>query len=127
MTKVEMTGFVTAHMEARTVRDLNKLVHWLAKYGVSPDTEIEFDRGKVYIDLTGENSVPADWIECGEHIPPDTAYHIVIDTHFHHEQPAKFDWLTKDRLREAYKQAPDTYEEALEQRYDRYNVEGRPE
>jgi hypothetical protein len=127
MTEIEMTGFVTANMKARTVEDLRTLVGWLNKYDVHNSTEIEFDRGKIYIDLTGEDSVPADWIECGEHIPPDTAYHIVIDTHFHHEQPAKFDWLAKDRLKQAYKQAPDNYEEALEQGYDRYNVEGRPE
>jgi len=112
--EIEMSGFVSAKMEARTVRDLNKLVHWLAKYRVSPSTKIDFGRGAIYVDLTGENSVPAEWAECGEHIPPDKGYHLIIDTHSHDEKPADFDWPTKDRLKETYKRMPDTYEDALE-------------
>lgn len=105
-----MSGFVTAHMEARTVEDLRTLVGWLNKYSVPNDTGIDWDRGRVYVELTGENSVPAQWTECGNHIPPVSRYDILIDTHTHDDEnapkkPAKFDWPA----------------------WDRYNAEGRPE
>lgn len=114
--EVEMSGFVTARMNARTVEDLRTLVGWLNKYSVPNSTEIDFDRGTIYVELTGENAVPAEWIECGNHVPPVSRYDILIDTHKH-----------DDDLKEAYKQMPDTYEEALERGYDRYADERRPE
>ena len=124
--KVEMSGFVSAQMKARTVKDLRAFVRWLDKYKVSDSKEIDWGSGYVYVELTSV-AVPAEWIECGEHVPPDTAYDLLISTHDHHKKPSDFDWPTRDKLKEAYKQAPNNYEEALEQGYDRYNDEGRPE
>jgi len=124
--EVEMSGFVSAQMKARTVKDLRAFVRWLDKYKVSDSKEIDWGSGYVYVELTSV-AVPAEWIECGEHIPPDTAYDLLISTHDHHKKPSDFDWPTKDKLKEAYKRMPDTYEDALEQALDRYNVEGRPE
>ena len=124
--EVEMSGFVSAQMKARTVKDLRAFVRWLDKYKVSDSKEIDWGSGYVYVELTSV-AVPAEWIECGEHIPPDTAYDLLISTHDHHKKPSDFDWPTRDKLKEAYKQAPNNYEEALEQGYDRYNDEGRPE
>lgn len=102
MAEVEMVGFVTAKMEARTVEDLRTLVGWLNKHTVPNSTEIDFDRGTIYVELTGETSVPAEWIECGDHIPPSRGYDIIIPTHIHDDEnaptrPAKFDWPTIDR------------------------------
>jgi len=111
--KVEMSGFVSAHMKARTVGDLREFVRWLDEYKVSDSKEIDWGSGYVYVELTSV-AVPAEWIECGEHIPPDKGYHLIIDTHSHDEKPADFDWPTKDRLKETYKKMPDTYEDALE-------------
>ena len=111
--EVEMSGFVSAHMKARTVGDLRAFVRWLDKYKVSDEKEIDWGSGYVYVELTSV-AVPAEWIECGEHIPPDKGYHLIIDTHGHDEKPADFDWPTKDRLKETYKRMPDTYEDALE-------------
>ena len=125
--KIEMSGFVSAQMEACTVGDLRAFVRWLDEYKVSDSKEIDWGAGKLYVDLTGERAAMTEWIECGDHIPPDTAYDLLISTHEHHEKPSDFDWPTKDRLKETYKKMPDTYEDALEQALDRYNVEGRPE
>jgi len=77
-------------------------VGWLNKYSVPNDTGVEFDHGKIYIDLTGDNSVPAQWIECGEHIPPVSRFDLLIDTHTHADEnapkrPAKYDWPARDR------------------------------
>jgi len=124
--KVEMSGFVSAQMKARTVKDLRAFVRWLDKYKVSDSKEIDWGSGCVYVELTSV-AVPAEWIECGEHVPPDTAYDLLISTHDHHKKPSDFDWPTRDKLKEAYKQAPNNYEEALEEALDRYGDEARPE
>lgn len=103
MSEVEMTGFVTAMMEARTVEDLRTLVGWLNKYSIPNSTGIDFDRGKIYVELTGDTSVSAKWIECGDHVPPVSRFDILIDTHTHDDdanapkRPAKFDWPAWDR------------------------------
>ena len=112
--EIEMSGFVSAQMKARTVKDLRTLVRWLDKYNVSDSKEIDWGSGYVYVELTGESPTVAEWIECGEHIPPDTAYDLLISTHNHHKRPSDFDWPTKDKLKEEYKRMPDTYEDALE-------------
>ena len=114
--EVEMSGFVSAQMKARTVKDLRAFVRWLDKYKVSDNKEIDWGSGYVYVELTNV-AVPAEWIECGEHVPPDTAYDLLISTHDHYKKPSDFDWPTRDKLKEAYKQAPNNYEEALEQGY----------
>lgn len=124
--KVEMSGFVSAQMKARTVKDLRAFVRWLDEYKVSDSKEIDWGSGYVYVELTSV-AVPAEWIECGEHIPPDTAYDLLISTHDHYKKPSDFDWPTRDKLKEAYKQAPNNYEEALEEALDRYGDEARPE
>jgi len=115
--EIEMSGFVTAQMKVRNVGDLRSLIRWLDKYKVSDRREVDWGSGNVYVELTGETPTVAEWIECGEHIPPDVGYDLLISTHEHHERPADFDWMTKDKLKEAYKQAPNNYEEALEQGY----------
>lgn len=97
-----MTGFVTAHMNARTVEDLRTLVGWLNKYNVPNSADVEFDRGMVYVELTGRNSVPVEWIECGDHMPPALRFDLIIPTHGHDDtnapsKPARFDWPTLDR------------------------------
>jgi len=124
--EVEMNGFVSAQMKARTVKDLRAFVRWLDKYKVSDSKEIDLGSGNVYVELTSV-AAPAEWIECREHNPPDTAYDLLISTHDHHNKPAAFDWVTKDKLKQAYKQAPNNYEEALEEALDRYGDEARPE
>ena len=125
--KIEMSGFVSAHMKARTVGDLREFVRWLDEYKVSDSKEVDWGEKALYVDLTGERAAMTEWIECGDHIPPDTAYDLLISTHNHDSKPATFDWMTKDKLKKAYKQAPNNYEEALEEALDRYADEARPE
>lgn len=105
MTEVQMTGFVTAHMDVRTAEDVRTLAGWLNRYNVPNSVQVDWDCGRAYVELTGDTSVPAEWIECGDHVPPASAYDILINTHSHandHEapsRPAKYDWPAQDRAK----------------------------
>jgi hypothetical protein len=108
---IELTGWVVAKAPLHTAEDVRALAAWLNRYNVPNCTTLELDKQTVWVELVGENSVDAEWIECEEHIPPATAYDVIISTHGHGDpadapsRPARFDWPT----------------------IDRYNVEGRPE
>ena len=105
MTEVQMTGFVTAHMDVRTAEDVRTLAGWLNRYNVPNSVQVDWDCGRAYVELTGDTSVPAEWIECGEHVPPASAYNVLISTHGHGDPadapsgPARFDWPAKDKKR----------------------------
>ena len=96
--EVKITAFAHAHVEVRTLRDLNKLVHWATVHRVPLDSVVDWSHevgyGRVFIELTGDGSVPAEFIECGDHIPPAVRFDILVPTHEHPEdkQPADFDW-----------------------------------
>lgn len=104
--RITMSGFVSAECEARTVADLRALVKWCDEYKVSDDCSLDWGMGKLYVELTGDNPKPAEWIECGEHMYPTVKYDFLVNTHYH---------------------GPETYEEALEEALDRYSDERRPE
>lgn len=107
--EIKMSGFVSAECEARTLGDLRALLKWCDEYNVADDAGLDWGLGRVYVNLTGEDAVLAEWIECGDHIPPVTKYDLIINTHYHGpetyeeareealEKPAKYDWPTKDR------------------------------
>lgn len=121
--RIKMTAFVSVECEARTLGHLRELIEWCNKYEVSDDCSLDWGTGKVYLELTGDKSVPAEWIECMDHMVPIVKYDYLVPTHEHPE----------------YKyNGPETYEEALEEAlerpakydwpaWDRYNAEGRPE
>ena len=107
--RIVMSGFVSAECEARTLGDLRALVKWCDEYAVEDNCGLDWGMGKVHVELTGDKAVPADWIECGDHIPPTRKYHLIVDTHYDGpetyeeareealEKPAKYDWPAKDR------------------------------
>lgn len=97
--EVTITGLATAEMQVETVEDLRTLVAWLNKYNVPNDTDVDMSLSTVFVDLTGDG-VAAQWIECGDHIPPANAYDVLIPTHGHGDPdkaPARFDWPAKDK------------------------------
>lgn len=126
---VEMSGFVTAKKKVHTLKDLRDLVAWADKYKVSDDSVVERSFSHMWISVIGTpDSVPATWIECGDHLAGDEHWDVLIETHQHPEL-------------EKYN-GPDTYEEALElaldrepapfdwpaiDRLNRYGDESRPE
>lgn len=133
--QVKITGFATAQWNARTLGDLRKVVAWCDEHRIPDTADLDWGYGTLYVELVGGTAVEGDMIECGDHIPPDRGYDILLPTHPHTDEktPAKFDWPSKDRLKEAderlrrlYKQSPDTWEEALEQSYDRYSDDRMP-
>lgn len=108
--KVSMSGFVSAECDAQNVGDLRGLLEWCDKHGISDDTGLDWGHGKVYVELTGDKPVPAEWIECGDHIYPVVKYDLLINTHYHgpetyeeareealEKKPAKYDWPAWDR------------------------------
>ena len=98
--QIKMTGFVSAECEARTLGDLRALVKWCDKYRVGDEAPLDWGMGTLFVDLTGKQAASAAWIECGDHLVGDEHWDLLIDTHTHREQnePAPFDWPTKDRL-----------------------------
>ena len=122
---IKMTAFVSVECEARKLGDLRELIEWCNKYEVSDDCGLDWGAGKLYVELTGDKSVPAEWIECGDHIYPVVKYDYLVPTHEHPEY-------------EKYN-GPETYEEAREEAlekkpakfdwpaWDRYADERRPE
>ena len=115
--KVRLSGFVSAECDARSIGDLRELLKWCDKYGVSDDAGLDWGYGKLYVELTGDTAVSADWIECGDHMGDVRVYDVIITTHGHPEyekdngpdnyeeareialekEPAKYDWPAKDR------------------------------
>lgn len=116
---IEMTGFASVRKKVVTVDDLRALVQWLDRYKVDGSAGIDWGRDCIlYVDLVGPDSVPASWIECGDHMVGDERFDIIIDTHTHPEherdngpdnyeearevalerKPARFDWPTRDRM-----------------------------
>lgn len=102
---IEMSGFVHAKAQVRTLGQLRQLVSWCDEHNVLDEVEVDWGTGYVYVVLTGDDAVPADWIECGNHLFNDRRYDFIIDTHYcpdaHDETPdtapARYDWAAKDR------------------------------
>ena len=119
MIEVKVTGFASAEAKVWTVSDLRELVAWCDKYRVDGSCGLDWGDRMVFIELTGTAPAIAEMIECGDHIPPNMEFDVIINTHTH---------------KTSY---PETYEEALEEaldvpKYDwvtldRYNDLGRPE
>ena len=81
---VEMTGWVTARKEARTLKDLRDLVAWADKYGISDEAVLDYGSGPhLYVDFLGGDQTKASWIECGDHRAGDEKWDVLIDTHHH--------------------------------------------
>ena len=112
--EIKMSGFVSAECEARTLGDLRALVKWCDEYKVDDKAGLDWGgMGKLYVELTGDSAVPAEWIECGDHLVGDEHWDVLIDTHTHkykgpetyeeareealEKKPAKFDWPARDR------------------------------
>ena len=101
MIEVKVTGFASAEAKVWTVSDLRELVAWCDKYRISGSCGLDWSDRMVFIDLTGMGPVVAEMIECGDHIPPDVEFDVLINTHKHEETRKldipKYDWITRDR------------------------------
>jgi len=117
--EISMSGYSHVRADARTVKDLRDLLRFLDDNRVTDSADLDWGEGYVYVIVA--DSVKAEFIECGDHIPPDLHFDVILNTHSHHEPDP-----------------PETFEEALERDYkkpakydwpsiDRYGVEGRPE
>ena len=105
---VKLNGFATASMQVENLGDLRRFVEWCDRYKISDSAEVDTN-GPVYLDLADSTmGAIVGMIQCGEHVPPDNSWDVLINTHKH-------------------RSPPESYEEALEQGYDRYADEARPE
>ena len=102
---VEMTGWVSAKKEVRTMKDLRDLVAWADTYKVRDEAVVERNFTHLFIDFLGvPEDAKATWIECGDHFAGDEHWDVLIETHQHPKE-------------EKYN-GPETYEEALEMALD---------
>jgi len=103
--EIVITGWATTKCSPRAVADLRQLVSYLNENGVEDDVAVEADMGNIWVTLTGEDSVPGEWIECGEHRPQEGKpwpKDILLPGHDCDYQPEKYN-------------GPENYEEALEE------------
>ena len=119
--KIRITGFAMATADVRTLGDLREFVRWLDKHGVSDHREVE--AGEVmYVSLQDTtDGDTAKFIECGDHIPPNKAFDVVMNTHKHvNDYPANYEEALEDAL-------PVDVPQFDWVTRDRYNDPGRPE
>lgn len=97
--KIEMKGHAALRADVRTVDDLRQLVKALDESKVRGDVEAVWGEEYVYINVV--DTAKATWIECGDHLPGHEQWDVLLETHHHddHEQPAMFDWPSKDRAK----------------------------
>ena len=111
--EIVITGYATTSCSPRTVADLRQLVSYLNDNGVEDAVAVEADMGKIWVVLTGEQEVPGEWIDCGEHRPQEGKpwpKDILLPGH---------DCDYQREIRWPSPPGPETWEEAEEERLDR--------
>lgn len=103
-----INGYAHLSMTVHHVGDLRRLIKELDKHCVGDHIEIEMDRDKMFITLVeGEG----EFIQCGDHVPPDDAYDVVLNTHRHGQEKRKdipqYDWMTVDRYHAVWEGLPE--------------------
>lgn len=97
--KIEMSGYAYVRADAQTVADLRTLLQFLDDNKVRDDAEIDWNSSMGYLYVVAADQAAASFIECGEHVPPDLQFDVILNTHDH--EPSKsiamFDWPAKDR------------------------------
>jgi hypothetical protein len=106
--KIEMSGYAYVRADVRTVEDLRTLLRFLDDNKVTDAAELDWGSEYVYVSVTED--AKAEFIECGEHIPPDLKFDVILNTHQHQipetyeealelrlEHPARFDWPAIDK------------------------------
>ena len=106
--KIEMSGYACVRADARTVKDLRTLLRFLDDNKVTDTAELDWGSGHLYVSVIED--AKAEFIECGDHIPPDLKFDVILNTHSHPvpetyeealemrlDQPAKFDWPAIDK------------------------------
>lgn len=80
MSEFRINGYAHMSMDVYRVEHLRRLVKYLDKYSVPDSAELDWDTEKVFITLAeGEG----EFIECGDHIYPETKYDVLLNTHRH--------------------------------------------
>lgn len=82
---VEMSAWVSLRVKVMSVQDVHDLSDYLKQHRVDYDTPVELGRGDwLYVLVSGDgDNVPAEWIECGDHVPPESRYDVLVTTHIH--------------------------------------------
>jgi len=95
--EISMSGYSTVRADVRTVQDLHDLLRFLDDNRVRRDVQLDWGEGYVYAFVV-ENA-EAEFIECGDHIPPNLKFDVILNTHSHEEysKPATYDWPAIDR------------------------------
>ena len=88
--EIELTGFATVSADVRTLGDLIEFVEILKDKHVDADSELDWGRGRLHVDLKVHG---VEWIGCGDHYPvfrPDGSFEdwsdVIIVTHAHEQE-----------------------------------------
>lgn len=112
--KIEMSGYAYVRADVQTVKDMRDLMRFLDDNKVTGSAEFAFGDRYVYVSVVDD--VKAEFIECGEHIPSDMEFDVILNTHTHPinlpetyeealemqlDYPAQYDWPGRDRTAHA--------------------------
>lgn len=105
---VSVNGWFTVSAKVRTVEDLHQLSRELMKRGTPGDWVVDYGADRIFIE-SRDSSMRAEWIECGDHLPDEVTYDVLLLTHDHvgEEVIPQFDWVAKDRYLEANDARPE--------------------
>ena len=88
--EIELTGFATVSADIRTLGDLIEFIEILKDKHVDPDSELDWGRGRLHVDLKVHE---VQWIGCGDHYPvfrEDGSFEdwsdVIIVTHGHEQE-----------------------------------------
>ena len=97
--KIEMSGYAAVRADAQTVGDLRTLLQFLDDNKVADTAAIDWDKSTGHLYVVAADQAAASFIECGEHVPPDLHFDVILNTHDHERDKtvAMFDWPAKDR------------------------------
>ena len=96
---IEMNGYAAVRANAQTVEDLRTLMQFLDDNKVADTAQIDWDKSTGHLYVVAADQAPAMFIECGDHVPPDMHFDVILNTHYHERDDtvAMFDWPAKDR------------------------------
>jgi hypothetical protein len=93
--KIEMSGYACVRADARNVKDLRTLLRFLDDNKVTDTAELDWGSGYLYVSVAED--ARAEFIQCGEHIQPNLEFDVILNTHSHNDEPARYDWPAIDK------------------------------
>lgn len=85
---IQVNGWATVNAPVRRVGDLRMLLSFLDEHSVPDEAEIDWGTGQVHVDLA---DLVGEFIACGDHVPPESAYDVLLTMHSHDHNKSQAD------------------------------------